>query len=134
LDVILSDRLQFVGRCIDSAYRGAATVACPDKILRLLSATIAQGNVASASKLQEKRFTLDASLSLLDQMISMLNEVEVASSQISFGEAVVDDVLIIDHRFCSMVAESLASEYSFKSQYFVETVGVLCRPIACASY
>jgi hypothetical protein len=103
LDVILSDRLDFVGRCIECAYRGAATVACPDKILRLLSATIAQGNVTSASKLQEKRYTLDASLSLIDQAISMLKVVEVAALQFISGEAVIDKLLISDRRFCSMV-------------------------------
>jgi hypothetical protein len=106
LDVILSDRLEFVGRCIEIAYRGVATVACPDKIIRLLSATIAQGNVISASKLQEKRYTLDASLSLLDKAISMLKKVEAAASQLNSGEAVVENLLLSDPRFCSMVAQS----------------------------
>jgi hypothetical protein len=106
LDVLLSDRLEFIGHCIESSYRGGATVAFPEKILHLLSATIAQGNISSASKLQEKRYTLDSSLSQLDKEISMLKTAEVAASQFNFEEAVIDNLIISDHRFCSMVAGS----------------------------
>jgi hypothetical protein len=57
VDVLLSSELSHIGLCIESVFGFAEAVAAvqckaPERLVRLLSATIADGNLVTASKLQ----------------------------------------------------------------------------------
>ena len=75
MDVLLSDRLRHFKSCLESLFFTpsggslATGLAKPERLVRLLCATICNKNLKAASKLQGKRYTVDATIFAIDELL-----------------------------------------------------------------
>lgn len=109
LDVLLSDRLARLRSAINASFFSLETsdFMRPDRILRLLSATICQGNIKCATKLQAVGFSIKA---VLGSAYGLMTKIMANTASSSGTPAELEAALVGSEHFCAFI-EFLANQF-----------------------
>jgi hypothetical protein len=69
LDVLLSDNLQHLKACINDVFFSSAQGEKPERLVLLLAAAICDGNVTTASQLQGKKISIEATVAKMHTLL-----------------------------------------------------------------
>lgn len=100
VDVFMSDDLPNLKNCVASIFSPNASshqCAAPERIAKLLSACIVEGNIQTASHLQRNRLTMDANLLVIEGFLTKIKASQDNSSSAlssSSNDELVDDAYL----------------------------------------
>jgi hypothetical protein len=107
VDVLLSDNLPNVQRMLEQVFWSdnskRISVMKPENVLRVLTATILDGNLACAAKLQGKRFTIDCTVKAIEGLLRQLLEGN------NYTRERAEDAVLESEHFCALI-EFLANQ------------------------